>query len=359
MNIKEKISSFTLSTVILSLSAMSFFGIFSSYIINKTMNASIISTIIGFILSLLISHIILKFININSNLTFTQNVNKLFPKLGKIINTLTIISSLSAYILITYRLSTFLSNNYLINTPKYLISLLTLILTFYISIKGTNALIRISYITFFITIINFLFDAINLIPQINIDNYIPLIDTNIKQILTSSIIFALYFSIPIIYINVVPLNICQNKNDFKKNYYIMITLSFIIIITSIITCIGVSSSKLLGLFDYPIYSSLKKIKLFNTIDSLENISISSWFLFIINTSSLMLIHIFSSIKETFNKDSIIIKAMIILITFIISYIINNSNYNETYNYIYIPLIPCIFTLFILIISIIKKLLIQK
>ena len=310
MNIKEKITSFSLCTLILSLSTMSFYGIFSSYLINKTQNSSIISILIGFIIALFISTLIFKFININKDLTYSKSIKKLFPKAGKLLNIISIIFSLFAYILITYRLNTFLSNNYLINTPKYLLSILILLLTYYVSLKGAYTIVRLSYITFFITIINVLFDAINLIPQININNYLPLIDTNTKQILISSLVFSIYFSVPIIYINILPINTCIDINKLKRNYYLVISFSFSIIIISIITCIGVSSSKLLGLFDYPIYSSLKRIRLFNTIDSLENISISSWFLFIINTSSIMLYHIFNTSKLQQKQDLLLKKHLI-------------------------------------------------
>ena len=51
---EEKINSFCMSTIILSLCCSTFYGVFSSYIINTAKNASLISIIIGFILSLII-----------------------------------------------------------------------------------------------------------------------------------------------------------------------------------------------------------------------------------------------------------------------------------------------------------------
>ena len=356
MNYKEKINSFSLSTIIVSLCCASFYGIFSSYIVNKSENSSLISIIIGFIISLIISSILYLFFKKKEELTYTEKINYLFPKLSILINIVSILCSIFGYILITYRLTTFLSNQYLIDTPRYLISLLIIVLTYYTASKGIETVIRVSVITFFISSIIFIFDFSSLVAQINIENYLPLITVNFKDIMLSSLIFSCYFSIPIIYINIIPMNRINDNNKFRKYYYLMITYSFIIIFISLFTCIGVNGYKVTSLFDYPIYSTLKRIKLFKVLDSLENISISAWFLFIINVSNIMLVYIFNSFKELFKlkNNNRIFNILVIITSFIISnFIFSNNNFNESYNYIYIPVIFLLITLFIIIISLIK------
>ena len=228
------------------------------------------------------------------------------------------------------------------------------ILTYYISNKGINTIIKISFITFFYSIFNFLFDFTTLVSQINLENYLPIFTVNIKDIIISSLIYTWYFIIPVIYINVIPFNKLNKKEKFNKYYYLMIILSFIIIFVSVFTCIGVNGSNVISLFDYPIYSTLKRIKLFNALDSLENISISAWFLFIINTSNILLYSIFSSIKQTFKIDNIVIKIIVLLLVFIIpNYIFSNNNFNESYDYIYIPIIFLSYILLLIIITLIK------
>ncbi len=356
MNNTEKINSFSLSTIIVSLCCASFYGIFSSYIVNKTKNASLISIVIGFIISLIIAYIIYRFLKIKEELSYAGKIKYLFPKLSIIINIISIICSIFGYILITYRLTTFLSNQYLINTPRYLISLLIIILTYYTASKGIETVIRVSVITFFISSVIFIFDFSSLVSQINFDNYLPLITVSIKDIITSSLIFACYFSIPIIYISIIPMKNINDKNKFIKYYYLMITYSFIIIFISLFTCIGVNGYKVTSLFDYPVYSTLKRIKLFSILDSLENISISAWFLFIINISNMILTYIFNSFKELFKfkKKNQILNIIVMSITFAIpNFIFSNNNFNESYDYIYIPIIYLSITLLIIIISLIK------
>ena len=356
MNSDEKMNSFAFSTIILSLCTSSFYGIFSSYIIKKTNNSSLLSIIIGFFISLIISFIIYRFFIYKEDLAFSKKIKELFPKTSFIINIITIISSIFCYILLTYRLTTFLSNEYLLLTPNYLISLLIILLTYYTASKGLQTVIRVSYITFFISILIFLFDFVSLISSIQIENYLPLITVNIKDIIISSLIFSTYFSIPIFYINTGCYNLINDKQKFLKYYYLMIILSFIIIFISVFTSIGVSGSNVTSLFDYPIYSTLKRIKLFSALDSLENISISAWFLFIINTSNIILVFIFNSTKELFClKNNTIINIIIMLIAFIVPNIIfSNNNFNEFYDYIYIPIIILLIIFFVIIISLIKK-----
>ncbi len=355
---KDKINSFCMSTIILSLCCASFYGIFSSYIVNTSKSASLISLLIGFIISLFISMLIHKFIIKSKELNYTQKVKIYYPKLSFIINIISILCSIFGYILITYRLTAFLSNEYLIETPRFLISLLILCLTYYTSSKGIGTIIRVSVITFFISIALFIFDAGSLITQIKLDNFLPLIDVKYSNIITSSLVFSMYFSVPCIYLNVISFNQITDQNNFSKYYYLMITLSFVIIFVSLFTSIGVNGINITKMFDYPVYSTLKRIKLFSALDSLENISISAWFLFIINTSNIMLLYIFSSIKEVFNfkdKTNTIIKVIIMIIIFIISNIIFfNNNLNESYKYIYIPIIFLGITMLIIISILIKK-----
>ena len=215
----EKINSFSLSTIIVSLCTSTFYGVFSSYIINTSNNSSLISLVIGFVLSLLLSKIIISFFKSNEDLNYNSKIKKLFPKASILINIVSIMCSIFGYMLITYRLTTFLSNEYLIETPRFMISILILCLTYYSSSKGFNTIIRVSLITFFISIFIFLFDAFSLIPQIKFDNYLPIINVPFKNIIISSLVFAMYFTLPLIYINIIPFNKIIDKNKFSKYYY--------------------------------------------------------------------------------------------------------------------------------------------
>ena len=352
----KKINSFNLSTMICALCCSSFYGVFSSYILHETLNSSLISLLIGYIFSLVISSLILKLFNIRKNEPFSEKLINIYGKLGKIIIIICILCSLFAFILLSYRLTTFISNQYLIDTKRYLILLMIIITTYYTASKGIETTLRVSTISFYISLIIFLFDLFSLIPQIKLTNLTPLIDVSFKKIIINSLLFSLYFTISTTQIySIKRINV---DNKFNKWFYIMISFSFFIIFSSVFTMIGVNSIKVTTLFDYPVYSTLKRIKLFSFLDSIENISILAWFYFILNSCSMFLFFSFNTIKDTFKlnkKKSKIINIIIIILLYLIPYFFFlNTNYNESYNYIYIPLIIEGIVLLIVILSLIKN-----
>ena len=125
------------------------------------------------------------------------------------------------------------------------------------------------------------------------------------------------------------------------------------------TTIGVSGIDINNLFDYPVYTTLKRIHLFSFLDSMENISIMLWMLFIINTCNINLLFITSIIKETFKiKNTIIINLIIIVVCLLLSIFSFQNGFIESYDYIVIPAIASFILLFLLFILNIKDRLIK-
>ena len=351
---KEHINNFGLSTMIISICNSVFYGTFSSYILTVTKTDSLLSIIIGFIISLLLSKILVTLFDRYENKDFVEINIKIFKKFSSLTVILFTLCSFISYTLLTQRLSSFLSNQYLIDTKGYVILLMILGITYYISSKGIDTIIRVSIITFYISISIFLFDFLSLIRQINLHNYLPLFNVNIKSILITSILFSIYFIVPLIHIYSIKKDEIINKKSFNKYYYLSITVSFIIILLNMITTIGVSGITISNMFDYPIYITLKRIKLFSFLDSLEDISIMLWILFIINTSNMMLLFIRNNIKELVHpKNTSIIMIVLVVISFIISVFLINPVFIESHSYMIIPLIVQATILILLIISIIK------
>jgi len=353
----EKINSIGLFTMINSLTSASLYGIFSSYLLGTAENASFISVIIGFLISLVIAKIILSFFYKYPELSYSDKMKKIHKKTSYFFIIISILISIFGYILFTYRLTTFLSTQYLVETPKYLISLLIIFITFYTASKGLEATIRVSTISFFISMFIFIFDFATLFNQIKLENILPIMTVSYKNIIITSIIFSFYFIIPITNIYSLKLNQIKDKTKFKKYYYLGIVLSFIIALISIISVNGISGIEINKLFDYPIYTVLKRIKLFSFLDSLENVSIMLWILFIINTSSMSLLFIFNTFKNTFNTNKKITKLfnyLVIIISFSIqNFIFSKNNYNESYHYIWIPFTILSIILIIIIYSLLK------
>ena len=357
--IKEnKINSFELFTIIVSLCNSAFYGTFSSFIIYNSQNETPLSMLIGLLIALLISKIIFSSFKIYPNLSFSNKIKKVFKHTNILFNIVIIICSFFCYILLTYRLTAFLSNQYLIETPNFLISIMILLITFYISSKKDETLFRVSTISFFLSSLIFVFDFASLIGQINIENFFPIMTVKKSKIIISSLLYAFYFIMPLLNIHAIKYNQIQDKNNISKAYYLGIIISFIITLLNIITTIGVSGVKINNLFDYPIYTTLKRIKLFSFLDSLENVSIMLWILYIINASSIMLLFIFNSIKDTFslkNTKNKLTNFILLFLSFIIpNLLFNNNGYTESYEYVWFPFAILVLMLLIIIIMLIKN-----
>lgn len=350
----EKINSFSLSTLVIALSGAPFWGILTSYMIYKSKIATLVSMLIGFILSLILSFVFLKFFDSYPNLLGSEKLKKAFGKLSYILNAMFGITAILIYIFLTYRLATFLSSQYLTRTSNIYIYALIIFITTYTATKKMETLTRVSVISFFLSIIIFSFDFFALASDIKFDNFLPFITVSTKNIITSSLYFTLYFTVPVFFVMCYKKNNLVDKEKFKKYFYSMLTLSFIILFIAISTTIGIYGINLTDLFDYPLYTVLKRIRIFSFLESLENVSSIIWVLYTINAGSIMLCTTFDNLQASYNlnnKKSIILKCIIILITFIFPLIFyRKNNYIETYGYVKFPLIVTLILLVLIIIS---------
>lgn len=248
----EKINSFSLSTLVITLSGAPFWGILTSYLLYNSREATPISMIIGYLLGLLISKAILTLNDKHTNLISSLKFKKIYGK--------------------------------------------------------------------------------------------------------PSIIYALFSSIPPMFVMSIKKDDLTDKKNFNKLYYKMYTLSFIILFIAITFTIGVFGINLASLFDYPLYTVLKKIEIFSFLDSIENISVMLWILYSINAAASVLLCIFNNIKEALNlnkKKQNYLKISVMLITLIITFLFyNKHNYIESYDYVKYPFYVTLTMLIIICLSII-------
>lgn len=345
MNKNNNINSISLSLFVISLIGAPFWGIISSRLFNIANTSLIITMPIGFILGLIIVKIILNYFD-------KKNIKP--NKFNIILNIIIELISLFIYILISYRLAEFLSTQYLINTSSNYFYILILSITFYIANKGIETSSRVSTISIFIAILIFLFDFISLIKYVKIDNFLPLFTINKIDFIKSILLFSLIYVFSIFSLFGTNKEIIMDKEKYNKYHYIMSIISFLIIYGSTIVTLGIYGINLVNLFDYPLYTVLKKISLFSFIDSIENISVMLWMIFTINASSIILINIFNNQKEILKiKDKNIKYSKIIffLLSFFIPYFfLTNNNYIETFEYTKIPNTLIIILLSIIILS---------
>lgn len=361
-NKNEKVNSFSLSILVITLSGAPFWGILTSYLLYNSKEATPISMLIGYFLGLIISKIFLSFNDTHKDLISSKKIEKIYSKFSIVINIIEAILAIFTYIFLCYRLSSFLSSQYLIETPDIYFFILILALTFYIADQGIETLTRVTIISIYVAITIFVFDYINLFKEINFNNFLPILTVNFKSIIKSSIIYALFSSVPPMFAMSISKTDIIDHENFNKMYYRMYSISFIILLIAITTTIGVYGINLSSLFDYPLYTVLKKIEIFSFIDSIENISVILWILYSINAASAVLLSIFNNLKEALNLDkkkTKYFKALTMLLILIITiFFYKKNSYIETIEYIkypiYVTFILFMLTFISLIISKIKS-----
>ena len=322
----EKINSKCLFTSIISLSGAFFYSVYSSYLLKTSLTDSIISMILGYLISLIFLKIIFNFFDKNG----LENKSK-FTKF------ILVILSLIIYSLFAYRLCSFLSTQYLLDRPKIIIMSMICLLTYYIASKGFETIARVSIISFIVGIVLLTFDIIFLSKEINISNFFPMFISKPINIIKPALMYSVLFSGPVFYINYVSKDNISDKENIKKYFYISSFVSFIITLLCLITTIGVLGVDLCNMFDYPLYTVLKKISVFNFLESIENVGMMIWFLYIINASSITLyfsLKLFNEIFNVKNKRSNIFILLLCIVSPLILF--SNNIFVETYKYLLIP-----------------------
>lgn len=312
--------------------------------------ATIISTILGFIPIILMLYIA----NFKPNLNIKEKINNLFgKKIGFIINL--IITIIIAIIAITtlFSVVNFIVSQFLSNTPIIYIAAFFGILTIYALTKGIETISRSSLILITISMVLFIFFTLCLTNEFEIDNLKPFLEFGIERPLIGGFTTMLMVSIPIFTILMIP----KNNIIDKKNYNKAIIISYIIgavtiIIISTLT-IGILGQYLSDIYQYPEYIVLKKIKLFDFIDRIENIVCIHWIISTFITICMCSYYITNTIKKNDKPKKLAILIVSLIVILSIYVFKNNTAFNMYIVHIY-PYILSVLLLLIIIISIAIK-----
>jgi len=303
INIKEKINSNALASLVPSLVKASFFGYGISAIFISSKTSSIFSLIIGFILSFVYVLIFLKVYSYKEEMTMLEKIDYLFPKVISIpLIIVILITIFFLSLLIYYLINYFVVSHYLTETPFWLIGIILISSVFYLSTKNYEVLTRVSTILTIVSIVMLLVNIFGLLPYSEMNNILPLYNFENKKIVKSSLIFFSLFSSPLFLITFINKKQITDKEKVNKKIIIHIILSFIvtfIIFYMILSTLGIN---LIELFSYPEYIALKKINL-NFAKSIENICFLVWsiFAYILCTTGVM--YLKDSIIDTFKLKS--------------------------------------------------------
>jgi len=274
---QNKIKIIELWSLIITIILSSFIGTSVNIILSKCKTDAWIAILLCFILFIPSFLIFKNIFNYKEDIPINKKIELLFgKKIGAIINTFLILASFINATCYLYSFTNFIKEEYLSNTPLFIITISFIILVIYANLKGIKTIARLSFI---LLIFNFI---LLIIPIFNVSSINEF--NNLKPILESGLNKPFITSLKIIIINInniFMLTIIPKSkiiNNQKINKYILsgiiislIFMTLIIIIT--ITSLGVN---LALIYQYPEYIVLKKVNLFNFFNRAENILIIEW-----------------------------------------------------------------------------------
>lgn len=225
------------------------------------------------------------------------------------------------YILLVIGLTEFttlISSIYLIDIKKYILMLPTLAVILYMNSKSIEVHYKVSSMLYSVSFTIFTIAFFSLAPQIDYLNLLPLFNVSFKKILFTSLEFALFSVVPNILLG--GLDIKKDNKIIKKYLMSNLLLSLMILVTQ-----GILSVELVRMFKYPEYIVLKKIRLLDFINNLENIISFLWIFTIFIYLSICSKELYDMSYDTFNNKYIYPIFLFISTYFISNYFLDNVN----------------------------------
>lgn len=259
---------------------------------------------------------------------------------------LTIFLLFNIYILsqLTFILETFASSFFLIYSPTFFILIPIFFLIYRITKKSWQSIGRIAEIFMPISLVIVILSLVILTPYGTTDKFLPIMTQSNLDMIKCTIFFAFYTSSPFLLL----LNAPMEDNKLIRKY-LLSTATIILIGILIIAVLG---PNLIQIYRYPEYMILKKIKVFQFLEKVENIVSITWILDVFMTLSISA----NNVKMTLPKKggNILFSILLIALFFFVIYL-GEIYYIELEMYTYLPLILGAFQLSLILLLIIYHL----
>ena len=324
-----------------------FLGFGYSVILSITNKDSWICFLLGTILGILLIYGISKI-----KKQFPEDEIKNYLKKNKILKyiILTIFFLFNFFIMsqLLFILETFAASFFLIHSPSYFILIPIVYLTYRITIKGWNTIGRIAEIFMPISLCIIIFSILALIPNCTIDKFLPIMTQSTTDMIKSTLFVTFYTSAPFLLLLNAPM---EDTKLVRK--YLLSTGTIILIVFVIIAVLG---PNLIQIYRYPEYMILKKIKIFEFLEKIENIVSITWILDVFLTIAMSAHNIRLTIPK--KKNNLIFISILTLLFFIVIYL-GKIYFIELELYNYLPMILGAFEIILIILFFLYHLITRK
>ena len=283
---------------------------------------SYISIILGYVIGFIPILFFLYLFNQEKNLN--ELINDIFGKiLGKIVNFLLLIPISVIGICSVYSICNFMVSQFLADTPIIILYVVPSIVILYGLVKGIESISRTSLILYVIALVLVIITVIGLAPQVEVDNFKPILENGISNPLKGAFLFVLSDIIPVFIVLSISKKNIIDKEKTTKSIIIFYSLAILIMFLNIAMTIGTLGINLTDMYQYPEYLVLKQISFFNFLDRIENFVTIQWIFRTFILISLVVYYIKNTIKK--DSDSKLLPASILAIIIILDLVVFKNN----------------------------------
>ena len=248
-----------------------FSGIGTHNIIENAKVDSYLSVGFSYLLGILPLVLFLWIFNYKKDLNIHDKINDLFgPILGTILNWISNVLILCIGIILIYNISNFAISQFLAETPIVVFMVLLGIIIVYNVSLGIENIARVAIIFLSVICLLTFISTSGILPHFEMSNIKPFLEKGLIRPLQGSIILTLTNVVPIFMLLMIPQDKVEFSNKFYKHSFFFYTLAFLFMFLAILLTMGALGIHLSSYYQYPEYTVLKKISLFNFIIGIGN-----------------------------------------------------------------------------------------
>lgn len=293
-------------------------------------NSSLLSILIGTVIGMIPILIIVYISKFTKNDSLFTVLKDKFGVFGIILNILLCICAIAFLFLTSWLFVQFVISQFLTRNSYYILAIVFFGICAFTASKGIQVISRVSLIFYMITFIAIIIIIGFLIPNVEINNILPIFDVSKTNFIKSIFLISCLAAIPCFIILGIPRKNLVDEKKYKYGLifgYVLACLICLMILFFIISVYGVDLAKI---FSYPSYNVLKKIHALNFIERVENIASVSIFAFYFGSFFATLHFCGECLKDSFSIKSKNIKNILIYVIGIIVPIISIWFFKKEY-----------------------------
>ncbi|WP_420849945.1 GerAB/ArcD/ProY family transporter [Psychrobacillus vulpis] len=320
-----------------------------------------ITCIIGILLNLLLVKLYITVGNLAPEMSLVEVSEQVLGKwFGKLLSfTFFLFSFITAGELV-YIVSNFLRTEVMPETHAYPINILFILVIVYGSYLGLETIARTGELLFPIFVLLFTIFVILISPQIDAKQFQPILETQLKPLVYSVLIFSSTFSLPlVVMLMLFPVSI-NDKKVAQNAFYIGTILGGFVLLIIVSLSISVLGADETSVRSFPSYALAQGISLGNFIDRIEIIMASMWFITIFIKTLFYfyaaVIGLGQILKVKDHRSLILPLGMILVVVSLIIHpsVVHSNEYNKDTWILYVSVYGLFLPLLLMMVNKIRK-----